>query len=103
MLAGTGDYVGFFTAQTFGIMRSTDGGSTWSQTLATTGLTTAATATRIVGSPSSTAGWGTRTWTRADLTDANCSRANLAGANLSDATMARTLLSRANLTEAVPL
>lgn len=29
VLAGTGDYVGFFSAQTFGIMRSTDGGSTW--------------------------------------------------------------------------
>lgn len=29
VLAGTGDYVGFFTAQTFGIMRSTDGGTTW--------------------------------------------------------------------------
>jgi len=29
VLAGTGDYVGFFTAQTFGIMRSTDGGATW--------------------------------------------------------------------------
>ncbi|MEZ0324290.1 MAG: WD40/YVTN/BNR-like repeat-containing protein [Fimbriimonas sp.] len=29
VLAGTGDYVGFFSAQTFGIMRSTDGGATW--------------------------------------------------------------------------
>lgn len=29
VLAGTGDYVGFFTAQTMGIMRSTDGGSSW--------------------------------------------------------------------------
>lgn len=29
VLAGTGDYVGFFTAQTFGIMRSADGGNTW--------------------------------------------------------------------------
>lgn len=27
--AGTGDYVGFFTAQTFGIMKSTNGGTTW--------------------------------------------------------------------------
>jgi photosystem II stability/assembly factor-like uncharacterized protein len=29
VMAGTGDYVGFFTAQTRGIMRSTDGGATW--------------------------------------------------------------------------
>ncbi|MEQ1824046.1 MAG: hypothetical protein ABL949_16170 [Fimbriimonadaceae bacterium] len=27
--AGTGDYYGFFTRQTFGIMKSTDGGVTW--------------------------------------------------------------------------
>lgn len=31
VLAGTGDYDGFFTAQTQGIMRSTDGGATWTQ------------------------------------------------------------------------
>lgn len=29
VLAGTGDYEGFFTRQTFGIMRSTNGGATW--------------------------------------------------------------------------
>lgn len=29
VLVGTGDYYGFFTAQTQGIKRSTDGGSTW--------------------------------------------------------------------------
>lgn len=31
VLAGTGDYNGFFGKQTQGIMRSTDGGSTWTQ------------------------------------------------------------------------
>lgn len=50
---------------------SPDGGSTWTQTLATTGLTTAATASRVVGSATSTASWGSRSWSRADLTDAN--------------------------------
>lgn len=30
VIAGTGDYHGFFSAQTFGVMRSTDGGTTWS-------------------------------------------------------------------------
>lgn len=31
VLVGTGDYKGFFAAQTMGIMRSTDGGRTWTQ------------------------------------------------------------------------
>ncbi len=31
VLAGTGDYNGFFGAQTQGLMRSTDGGNTWTQ------------------------------------------------------------------------
>lgn len=31
VIAGTGDYNGFFGAQTQGMMRSTDGGSTWTQ------------------------------------------------------------------------
>lgn len=31
VLVGTGDYVGFFTAQTNGIMKSVDGGNTWTR------------------------------------------------------------------------
>lgn len=49
---------------------SPDAGATWSSPALTAALGATATANRIVGSTTSTAAWGARTWRRSDLTDA---------------------------------
>jgi len=48
---------------------SPDAGATWSSPALTPALAATATANRIVGSTTSTAAWGARTWRRTDLSD----------------------------------
>jgi Flp pilus assembly protein TadG len=50
---------------------SWDAGSTWSNGVLTTALSSSSTADRTVGSSSTTADWGSRTWSRNELTDSN--------------------------------
>jgi len=53
------------------VQTSWDAGTSWSSAVLTTALSTSTSADITVGSASTTADWGSRTWVRNDLTDSN--------------------------------
>ncbi len=62
---------GTSTACKVGVEVSWDAGTTWSDSQDSPNLNTSSSADHIVGSSSSTAGWGSHAWQRDDFTDSN--------------------------------